>query len=134
MSIRLFKYLSPFLLYYGALASFLSSGFVVWLPLIYAWFIIPLCELFIPANNANLSEAEEELAKKNKWYDVLLYLVVPCQYLALGLLVTGHVLNVSKCFVTAQKPVLLESSPNLASPKILSSSSMSGAASYLRLM
>src|SRR6185436_12869112 len=85
MSIRIFKYLSPFLLYYGALASFLSSGFVVWLPLIYAWFLIPLCELFIPANESNLSEAEEELAKKNKWYDLLLYLVVPCQYLALGL-------------------------------------------------
>ena len=85
MSIRIFKYLSPFLLYYGALASFLSSGFVVWLPLIYAWFLIPLCELFIPANESNLSEAEEELAKKNKWYDLLLYLVVPCQYLALGM-------------------------------------------------
>src|SRR5690349_20066515 len=85
MSTRVFKYLSPFLLYYGAIASFLNSGFVVWLPLIYSWFLIPLIELFIQPDESNLSEAEEELAKKNIWYDVLLYLVVPFQFLALGL-------------------------------------------------
>lgn len=85
MSTRVFKYVSPFLLYYVAIASFLSSGFVVWLPLIYSWFLIPLIELFIKPDESNLSAAEEELAKKNNWYDVLLYLVVPCQYFALGL-------------------------------------------------
>lgn len=85
MNTRVFKYLSPFLLYYGAIASFLGSGFIVWLPLIYAWFFIPLVELFTRPDESNLSRAEEELAKKNFWYDLLLYLVVPFQYLALGL-------------------------------------------------
>lgn len=85
MSTRVFKYLSPFLLYYGAIASFLTSGFVVWLPLIYSWLLIPLIELFTKPDESNLSAAEEELAKKNVWYDVLLYLVVPFQYFALGL-------------------------------------------------
>jgi alkane 1-monooxygenase len=85
MQVRVFKYLSPFITYLGALVAFGSHGWIVWLPLIYAWFIIPLLELFIPANESNLSEAEEELARKNKWYDYLLYLVVPCQYLALGI-------------------------------------------------
>ncbi|MFL5739230.1 MAG: alkane 1-monooxygenase [Flavisolibacter sp.] len=85
MQLRVFKYLSPFLLYYGALASFLNTGFVVWLPLVYAWMVIPVVELFMRGNEANLSEAEEELARQNPWYDVLLYLVVPCQYLALVL-------------------------------------------------
>jgi alkane 1-monooxygenase len=85
MGTRVFKYLSPFLLYYAALASFLNSGFVVWLPIIYSWLIVPLIELFIRADESNLSEAEEELARKNIWYDVLLYMVVPCQYFALGL-------------------------------------------------
>src|SRR5687768_9641901 len=84
MSTRIFKYLSPFLIYYGSLAAFLSTGFVVWLPLVYSWIVIPLCELFIKADEMNLSEAEEELAKKNKWYDVLLYLVVPFQYIGLA--------------------------------------------------
>jgi alkane 1-monooxygenase len=89
MGTRIFKYLSPFLLYYGAIAAFLNSGFIVWLPLIYSWFIIPLIELFIKPDESNLSEAEEELAKKNIWYDVLLYLVVPFQYFALGLFLYG---------------------------------------------
>ena len=85
MNISIFKYLSPFLLYYGAMAAMMSSGLVVWLPLVYAWFIIPLLELFIKPDERNISEAEEELARQNKWYDLLLYLVVPFQYLALGL-------------------------------------------------
>lgn len=85
MSTRVFKYLSPFVLYVGAIVSFLNSGFVVWLPLIYSWILIPLIELFIKPDERNLSQAGEELAKKNIWYDVLLYLVVPFQYFALGL-------------------------------------------------
>ncbi|HEY0355488.1 MAG TPA: alkane 1-monooxygenase [Flavisolibacter sp.] len=63
----------------------MASGFIIWLPLLYAWFIIPLIELFIKSDDSNLSEAEEELARQNKWYDILLYLVVPFQYFALGL-------------------------------------------------
>lgn len=85
MSARVFKYLSPFLLYYGAIMSFLNSGLVVWLPLVYSWIIIPLVELFTRPDESNLSQAEEELAKKNTAYDLLLYLVVPFQYFALGL-------------------------------------------------
>lgn len=85
MQTRIFRYLSPFLLYYGAIAAFLNSGFIVWLPVIYAWVFIPLIELFIKPNENNLSEAEEELLKKNVWYDVLLYLVVPFQFFALSL-------------------------------------------------
>jgi len=85
MRTRVSKYLSPFLLYYGAIASFLSSGFVVWLPLIYSWLFIPLVELFTKPDESNLSAAEEELVKRNIWYDVLLYMVVPFQFFALGL-------------------------------------------------
>ena len=85
MQIRVFKYLSPFILYYGSLVAFMASGFVIWIPLLYAWFIIPVIELFIKADESNLSGAEEELARQNKWYDILLYLVVPFQYFALGL-------------------------------------------------
>ena len=85
MKISVFKYLSPFLLYYGAIVSFLSTGFVVWLPVLYAWCFIPLLELFMKPDDSNLSSAEEELAKHNRLYDWMLYLVVPLQYLALGI-------------------------------------------------
>lgn len=41
---RVFKYLSPCLLYIGALLAFLTHGVGVWLPLLYAWLVIPLLE------------------------------------------------------------------------------------------
>jgi alkane 1-monooxygenase len=85
MTIRAFKYLSPCLIYYGAITSFLSQGWLIWTPLVYAWVIIPVLELFIKPDPTNLSEAEEEIAKHNKLYDYLLYLIVPLQYVALGL-------------------------------------------------
>jgi alkane 1-monooxygenase len=85
MSFRLFKYLSPCLLYAGAIASFLTQGFAVWLPVVYAWILIPALELFVRPDPSNLSAAEEELARKNRWYDYLLYAIVPLQYFALGL-------------------------------------------------
>jgi alkane 1-monooxygenase len=92
MRTRIFKYLSPLLVYYGAIASFLTSGLVVWLPVFYSWVLIPLIELFLKPDDRNLSAAEEELARKNKWYDVMLYLMVPFQYFSLGvfLYVTSH--------------------------------------------
>lgn len=85
MSLRVFKYLSPCLLYGGALLSFSAQGFVVWIPVLYSWILIPLLELLIQPDPVNLSAAEEELAKKNRWYDYMLYLIVPLQYLALCL-------------------------------------------------
>lgn len=85
MPLRAFKYLSPCLLYFGAIVSFLTHGFVVWLPLVYAWVVVPVLELFIKPDNSNLSAAEEELAKQAKWYDYMLYGIVPLQFFALGL-------------------------------------------------
>lgn len=85
MLLRIFKYLSPCLIYFGAVTSFLTHGLPVWFPLIYAWVIVPLLELFINPDASNLSEAEEELAKRNRLYDYLLYLIVPLQYGALAL-------------------------------------------------
>ena len=85
MSIRTLKYLSPCLIYIGAITSFLAQGFPIWIPLIYAWAIIPVLELFIKPDASNLSATEEETAKQNKVYDYLLYLIVPLQFFALGL-------------------------------------------------
>ncbi|HET9746727.1 MAG TPA: alkane 1-monooxygenase [Chitinophagaceae bacterium] len=83
MKFRAFKYLLPLILYAGALRSFHSYGIVVWFPLILAWVIIPLLELFIKADPGNMSLAEEELAKSDKFYDIILYLIVPLQFTAL---------------------------------------------------
>lgn len=83
MPLRLYKYCFPFLTYVGALQAFFSTGFYVFIPLVYAWLVIPVLELFLRPDNSNLSEVEEDLAKKDRSYDIFLYLVVPFQYLAL---------------------------------------------------
>jgi alkane 1-monooxygenase len=84
MSIRLYKYCFPFLLYLGALQAFFNTGFYVFIPMVYSWLVIPLLELFIKPDNSNLSAAEEDLARQDKTYDLFLYLIVPLQYAALG--------------------------------------------------
>jgi alkane 1-monooxygenase len=80
---RAFKYLSPLIIYVGSFRAFAVTGWEVWMPLVYAWIVIPLLELFIKPNPGNMSAAEEEAAKADKIYDLLLYLVVILQYAAL---------------------------------------------------
>ena len=80
MNIRAFKYLSPLIIYIGSFHSFSVTGWQIWLPLIWAWAVIPLAELFIKPIPANMGAAEEELAQKDKTYDFLLYLIVIFQY------------------------------------------------------
>lgn len=83
MQLRAFKYLSPLLLYAGALQAFTGYGIWCYVPLIYAWVIIPLLELLLTPDPSNLSEAEEEMARADKTYDYILYLVVLLQVTAL---------------------------------------------------
>ncbi len=80
MTIRVFKYLSPISIYLLALVAFSSQGWFTWLPMIYAWILLPFIELFMQPDNSNMEAAEEELAKHNSWYDYMLYIIVICQY------------------------------------------------------
>lgn len=83
MKIRALKYLLPVILYAGALFSFQTTGIAVWYPLVFAWILIPLFELFIKPDTANMSATEEELRKADKTYDLILYIIVPLQFGAL---------------------------------------------------
>lgn len=83
MRLRFLKYILPFLFFFGAWRSFNSFGWTIWLPVITAFFIIPVLELFIKPDSSNMNVAEEEMARKNTLYDVLLYFVVTFQYFAL---------------------------------------------------
>jgi alkane 1-monooxygenase len=85
MRLRAFKYLSPLLVYAGAIRSFTVTGWEIWMPLIYAWVIIPAAELFIRPDPKNMSAEEEELAQADPAYDFLLYGIVILQYLILSL-------------------------------------------------
>ena len=83
MKIGPYKYLSPFILFVAAWYSFNSTGWSTFIPVIYAFAFIPLIELFIRPDISNLNAAEEELAKADKTYDYILYLIVPLQYVLL---------------------------------------------------
>lgn len=83
MQFRFLKYFLPFVLLTGSFRSFHAHGWVIWIPVIIAFFIIPALEFLIRPDPSNLSDAEEEMARRNKGYDVLLYLVVLVQYLSL---------------------------------------------------
>jgi alkane 1-monooxygenase len=66
-----------------AYVAFTFNGFYVWLVPLYAFAFIPLIELLIKPNAANLSTVEEELVKQDKVYDYLLYVVVVMQLIVL---------------------------------------------------
>ena len=83
MRIGPYKYLSPFILFLAAWLAFTNKGSVTFLPVIYAFVFIPLIELLIRPDISNLSAAEEEMAKADKTYDYILYLILPLQYVLL---------------------------------------------------
>lgn len=74
------KYLTVLSLPVTAAISFTTSGWLTFLPVIYAFGAIPLLELFFKPQPENINEAERELRKQDRWYDYMLYLIVPVQY------------------------------------------------------
>jgi alkane 1-monooxygenase len=83
MQLRAFKYLSPVLIYVLAWLALTGTGWITWSPMLYAWVLMPLAELFISSDKKNLTAAEEELVKKDRIYDYLLYMIVILQFAAL---------------------------------------------------
>ena len=83
MNIKALKYLTPISFYFLAYLSFTATGWVTWAPMIYAWLLIPVVELFIPPSEKNMNAAEEEMAKKDRLYDYMLYVFVLLQFVAL---------------------------------------------------
>ena len=80
MTIRVYKYASPFIIFVLAYLSFIGKGWMTFLPVYWAYLIIPILELLIKPDETNLEAAEEEMAKNDRVYDYLLYLIVPLLY------------------------------------------------------
>lgn len=80
MNIKALKYLSPVIVYILAWLAFTQTGWLTWCPMLYAWVLLPLAELFIDPDAKNMSVAEEDLAKKNSIYDYMLYIIVVLQF------------------------------------------------------
>lgn len=83
MNIKAFKYASPLFFYLLAFISFTTTGWMVWGTLLYAFMLIPVAELMIKPSEKNMDKAEEEISKKDRLYDYMLYSFVILQFVAL---------------------------------------------------
>lgn len=63
--------------------SLLSQGIWVYTALVYAFLFIPFVELLFPPDRYNLQALEEEIVRKDRIYDWMLYGHVPVQYAVL---------------------------------------------------
>jgi alkane 1-monooxygenase len=85
MNVKSLKYTTPFTIFIASYFALTGSGWIVFIPLVYVWVLIPVIELFQKPDNRNMEAAEEELARYDRSYDIWLYLVVLFQYTALFL-------------------------------------------------
>ncbi len=77
---RKLKYILIFLIPYCAYKSFYSYEIKSFWLVLFAFVVIPLLELFLKPDEKNLSKIEEEIAKEDIYYDILVYLIVPIHY------------------------------------------------------
>ena len=80
MNYRFLKYFLALTIPFFAYLSFNGNGIITYAPVIEAFLIIPVLELFFKPNSKNLSDAEEEMSKDDRSYDIVLYLLVPIIY------------------------------------------------------
>lgn len=80
MQIRVIKYLSPLIVYITAYIAFTTHGWLCYLPILYAFVLMPLLELCLKPVEANLNAAEEEVAKADHRYDYVLYAIAVLQF------------------------------------------------------
>lgn len=83
------KYILPLLLYISIYNAMKMHGWLIYLPVIISFGLLPFFEAFIKPDASNMNNAEEAIAKKDSIYDFLLYIVVPLQYMALYLFLQG---------------------------------------------
>lgn len=78
--INALKYLAVLSAPLFCLISFYGHGWLTFATLIYAFGIIPVGDILLKGSEENFSKAEEEILKKDRIYDYLVYLTVPIQY------------------------------------------------------
>ncbi|MCD8529064.1 MAG: alkane 1-monooxygenase [Chitinophagales bacterium] len=78
--LHILKYLGVFL---STLAIFISLSLGGWFTLtaiLYSFALVPLLDYLLPVSEENMTKIEEDMAKKNRLYDYLVYAIVPIQY------------------------------------------------------
>jgi len=85
MSFKFLKYITAFLSVAVILISMIVGGAWVFFAIIYAFGLIPLIELFMQGSDENYEKAEEEVLKKDLKFDLLVWSILPIQYIIMGL-------------------------------------------------
>ena len=76
-SYKFLKYFLTLSIPFLAYLSFNGYGIITYAPILEAFFLIPILEFIMKPDSSNLSDAEEEMTKNDKFYDIILYLFVP---------------------------------------------------------
>lgn len=84
MKLKYLKYLSAYLIPIIALLSIYWGGYYSYSAVILLFVVLPTIELFTNGDTSNLSEVEEEIAGADRFYDYLLYFLVPFQFMILA--------------------------------------------------
>lgn len=80
---RVLKYVAAFSMPLAAGIAFTLEGWYTFVPIIYAFAVVPVLEALLGKNPRNLTEAERELVRRDRAYDVLIWLTVPVQLIFL---------------------------------------------------
>ena len=84
MKIRHLKYLAAYSVPLVSLISLYLGGWYSYLAISYTFGLVPFLELFTSGSTVNMDKAEEEMAREDRFYDFLLYGLVPAQIFILG--------------------------------------------------
>jgi alkane 1-monooxygenase len=79
------KYILGLLVPISALVALYVNGIFTFITLFIGFVLIPFLELFFTGTPANMTKEEEEIAKNKMFFDIMLYLNVPLQFLVLVL-------------------------------------------------
>lgn len=80
MNLKFLKYISAFISVVVMVISITVGGIWVFFTPVYAFMLIPALELFMQGSEENYTKAEEEVAKKDRKFDILVWLILPIQY------------------------------------------------------
>ena len=80
MNFKFLKYFLTLSIPFLAYVSFNSTGILTYAPIIEAFLLIPVLELFFKPSSKNISDAEEEMSKDDISYDIILYMFIPIIY------------------------------------------------------
>lgn len=80
LTIRPLKYVSVLILPAIIYMGLSKGGYWTFSGLIFAFFIIPVLELFLPSSTENLDKVEEAMVKNDRIYDYMVYAIVPIQF------------------------------------------------------